>query len=160
MQNAARNLVNQFNALLEAAWDNSSDRNTRALARTIEGAARISRRGLADIGITVGRDGFLSIDQNRMATAAENGRLERFMTGGENGQPNSFIGRVTRTTDSIIRNPLRHVSNHATRLPGFNAAWTAVRNGQNPAAAPTPQQQTSPYFNNNDWMSVLFDSMR
>jgi len=161
MQNAARNLVNQFNALLDAAHSNSADRNTRALARQIEGAARMSRRALADIGITVGQDGFLSIDATRMNAAAENGSLERFLTGGESGQPNSFINRLSRTTDSIIRNPARHISNHATRLPGFNAALATVRSGNNPA--PAQQQAPSPhdaYFNNNDWMSVLFDTSR
>lgn len=160
-QNAVRNFVNQFNAMLDTATANSADRNTRALARQLESAARISRRALADVGINVGADGFLSIDATRMQTAAENGKLERFFAGGPNGRAtNSFMNRVTRAADSVIRNPLRHVSPNATRLPGFNAAWDAIQRGNDPAPPPSTPSPFDAYSNMNDWMSLLFDSSR
>ena len=158
MQNAARNLVNQFNAMLDTAVENSVDRNTRALARQIEGASRMSRRALAEIGINVNRDGSLSIDANRMSSAADSGALERFLTGGNNS-PNSFIGRIERIADNVARNPLRHLSPHATRMPGFQLAWANFQNSLN---NPQPQQGANPFSayssNMDDWMSVLFDS--
>lgn len=159
MQNSVRLLVNQFNALLETARDNAADRNTRSLLRQIEAAGRMSRRALADIGIVVGENGALSINAERMQTAAENGSLERFFTGGTTSQPNSFVSRITRISDNIIRNPMRHVSPNASRMPGFAAAWDAVQRGQDP----TPPPNTSPfaaYGNSNDWLSIFLDSRR
>jgi hypothetical protein len=163
IQNATRNLVNHFNAVLESATNNSGDSRTRLLARQLQGASNMSRRALADIGITVGEGGFLSINAERMNEAAENGRLERFLNG--SGGRSLFTTRIERIADNLARNPMRHVSANATRLPGFNAAWNAISNGQNitppnqsnPANPPNPFEEM---LNNNDFLGMLFDSMR
>jgi len=158
-QNAARNLVNHFNALLESATNNSGDSRTRVLVRQLQGAANMSRRALADIGITVGKGGFLSINAEKMNTAAENGNLERFLNGNGSRQAHFFTSRVERIAENLARNPMRHVSANATRLPGFNAAWNAISNGQDiasPQAPPNPFENMSPH----DLLGMLFNSVK
>jgi len=159
IQNAARNLVNHFNALLESATNNSGDSRTRLLARQLQGAANMSRRALADIGIMIGEGGFLSINAERMNAAAENGNLERFLNGNGNRQAHFFTSRVERISENLARNPMRHVSANATRLPGFDAAWNAISNGQNitaPQAPPNPFGNMTP----EDLLGMLFNSTR
>jgi flagellar capping protein FliD len=159
MRNAVRQVVTRFNELLEAAWGNNADRVTRLLVRDLQGAARVSRRGLEEIGISIAEGGRLTIDENRLNAASENGRLERFFAGGDGRQPNSFIGRLSRISDNVIRNPMRHVSPHASRLPGFNAVLNALNDsggtqGQGNGASPFDA------YLPDDLMSFLFDAMR
>jgi len=132
MQNSVRNVVNMYNSLLEAAHVNSADRNTRNLIRELQNAARFSRRDLERVGIRIERDGTLSINERVFNEATENGALERFFRG-NNGRPNDFVARLTRISESVASNPMRYVSPHAGRLPGFNAAMAALNN-------PPPQQ--------------------
>jgi len=159
MQNAARQVVNQFNALLESAQVNGTDRNTRMLIRDLQNAASFSRRDLEKIGIRIGRDGFLTVDESTMSAAAENGTLERFFGNGDSRRNNAFVSRLQRIADSVANNPMSHVSPHASRLPGFNAAMSAVNNPNN---AQGQRQAASPFdaYMQDDIMSLLFDALR
>jgi flagellar capping protein FliD len=154
VRNNLLQLVSDYNRLLDLARSNSSDRATRILARDIENAARVNRRELESMGIRFDRDGFLVVDESRMNQSIENGTAERLFSG--NGRlARSFIGRLDRISNSIIRNPMRHVSPHVSRLPGFNAAMNAVnsnnRNNARQAATPfSAYEQNDPmlsFFN-------------
>jgi flagellar capping protein FliD len=127
MRAGIQQMVDSFNAMLEAAQGNSSDRNTRMLARNLQNATRNSRRALQEIGINIDRDGFLSVNEARFEEAAQNGRLDRFVRGGNGRRPDSFIARVGRLSENVNRNPMRHVSPRASTLPGFNEALNAFR---------------------------------
>ena len=170
MRNGVRNVVNQFNSLLEAAQVNGADRHTRTLIRDLMSAARHSRRDLERVGITIARDGSLVINENTLNEAMDSGALQRFFMGSEpspNARPgssrpaNAFVGRLSRISESVIRNPMRHVSPHARNLPGFNAALNAVAN-HNSEQEQNGNQSASPfdaYSMENLW-NVLFDSVQ
>jgi len=130
MQNGIRTMVSHFNSLLETARGNGDDRFTQILIRDLERAARTSNRSLAELGVSVNRNGTLSVDNDRLRESVENGVLERFF-GNTNRQSNTFLRRLDRIATNVARNPMRHVSPHAARTPGFNAALNAVQNGNN-----------------------------
>lgn len=150
VRNNLHQMISDYNRLLDLARSNSGDRATRMLARDIENAARANRRDLESIGISFDRDGFLVVNDSRLNQAIENGNAERLLTG--NGRlSRSFIGRLDRISNSVLRNPMRHVSPHVSRLPGFNAAMNAVNsNNRNNARQATPfsaYEQNDPMLN-------------
>ena len=156
MRGAVRDLVNQFNGLMEAAQVNAGDRNTRHLIRDLQNAVRGNRRDMERLGITWGRDGMLTVNNTALDAAMENGSLERFFRGADTRGPSSFVTRLERIANSVINNPMRHISPHARNLPNFNKALNAVSNP--PAAAQS--QNTTPFDMPDDLMSILFDALR
>ena len=157
MRVGVRNMVNQFNALLETARENGSDVRTRQLVRQLESIIRRSRRSLAEIGVTLNQDtGRLTINEESLQRASESGAVERFL-GAQGGHQNPFIRAVTQITDSVRNNPTRHISPHAARFPGFHVALNAVANGNTLANEPA-----NPFdaFQFNDMMGSLFNSLR
>ncbi|MCL2398743.1 MAG: flagellar filament capping protein FliD [Defluviitaleaceae bacterium] len=153
VRNNLHQMISDYNRLLDLARSNSGDRATRMLARDIENAARANRRDLESIGISFDRDGFLVVNDSRLNQAIENGNAERLLTG--NGRlSRSFIGRLDRISNSVLRNPMRHVSPHVSRLPGFNAAMNAVNsNNRNNARQATPFSA----YEQNDLMLNFFN---
>jgi len=107
--NAFRNLVNQFNDLVELSRDNPNSRNGDRLARDLATFATTNAPALGRAGISMNRDGFLSINESQMRTAAERGELERLAGG-------SALGRLERIADNVIRNPAGFVN--STNEPG------------------------------------------
>ena len=134
IQNSVRDMVNQFNALLDAARENSADIRTRALANSLERVMRRNGRALREIGVNISANGFLTIDQEKLRTAAESGAVESFLGQG-GGRPTGFVGELGRIADSVRSNPLRHISPHAARAPGFNAALNAASSSNASQAA-------------------------
>ena len=176
MRNGVRNLVNQFNAMIETASGNAADRTTRLLISNLGSAARSSRRALGEVGITIRSDGTLSINEAQLTAAAENGALERFFNGQQSGRgPNAFVSRVSRIADNVANNPMRHVSPHASRMPGFNSAMNALRASQNSSGSGSSGSGSSgsgssgsganaspfedAYFPDH-WMNLLLDALR
>jgi len=156
MRTNVRNMVNQFNALLEVARENSSDPRTRSVVRELESVIRRSRRSLEEIGISVNDNGLLTINEAALTTASNNGAIERFL-GESNGQRAPFIRVVSRITDSLRTNPTRHISPHTVRQPSFHVALNAVANGNTLANEPQ-----SPFngMSLEDMMGNLFNMLR
>jgi hypothetical protein len=102
--NAFRNLVNQFNDLMEAAQD-GNNRNANRLERDLRTIAQANSAALGRAGITMNRNGFLSINETQMNAAAERGDLERLATGGSFGMMN----RLDSVASGVIRNPASFV---------------------------------------------------
>jgi len=142
---ATRNFVSQFNALLSAAQANSGDIRTRALARELNSIIRRSRRELSDIGIDTAQNGQLTINEDRFRTAAENGAVQRFFGNGDRNS-SGFNRTLTRIADSVATSPTRHISPHATRLPGFNAALNMVSGGNQSNQNNQQNSQFDVYF--------------
>jgi len=161
MRVGVQQMVDGFNAMLEAALGNSSDRHTRLLARNLQAATRSSRRALDDIGIEIDRNGFLSVNEAKFDKAVQNGRLDRFVRGGNGRSANNFIGRVGRLAADVNRNPMRHVSPRANTLPGFNEALNAFRElhaSRNPASA-QPQAASQSQAAANKFAAYLQDNL-
>ncbi|MCL2203089.1 MAG: flagellar filament capping protein FliD [Defluviitaleaceae bacterium] len=154
-QQAVRQMVNDINALLETARANTNDARTRSLLRSLETQLHISRSSLQAMGITTS-NGRLTINDNQLRQAAENGMVERFL-GTNNNRPSAFVGNLSRLANNVAQNPMRHISSGAARLPGFSATLNALANGQE-----IPDPQPSP-FNADFWsdpMGNLWNGLR
>lgn len=101
-QNALRSMVNAFNDMIQAARDSGS--NTR-LERDLNRMARTFNTSLERVGIFMNRDGWMDINEERMARAAESGELEQFARGGRDGSGTGFIGSLGRLAENVSRNP-------------------------------------------------------
>ena len=156
MINSTRNMVREFNALLETARSNATDSRTRALIRELESIARRNRRQFDEIGIHIDENGLLVMDENRVAAAAANGSLERAL-GETGGRQSNFVGALTRVTNSVRNTPQRHISTSIARLPGFNTMLYAAANGNTLANEPPPNPFDG--FNMHDmlgnWLNAL-----
>jgi len=103
--NSFRDLVNNFNALMQSAQDNSNARGTSRLEQQLSGLVGANAASLNRAGITMNRDGFLTINETQMRTAAQNGTLERLAQDGGSRGTFGFVNRLERTVDNAIRNP-------------------------------------------------------
>ena len=129
-----RTIVGQINSLLETARANPNDNRTRGLVRDLESVLRRSRRDLAGVGISMGRDGRLVIDENRFRTASEDGTaISVFGMDGRRSSP--FVTHMSRIAENVSRNPMRHVSPSVMRLPGFNNALEIIASGGSNASS-------------------------
>ncbi|MCL2016494.1 MAG: hypothetical protein FWG68_09645 [Defluviitaleaceae bacterium] len=123
--NAFRHMVNSFNNLLTAARSGAS--NGR-LQQELSNLARSSGVSLNRLGISTGRDGFMQIDEDRMAAAAENGDLERFVNRDRVGSNSGFMNRLARISGDAARNPGSFVQTENpfnNSMFNFNARQTA-----------------------------------
>ena len=134
MLSSMRQIVSQVNSLLDAVRGNDSDLNTRRLLRDLEGVVRRNRRALEGMGITIARNGSLQIDENKLRTAAEDGTLHSFLSGSGSGRQNTFVRDLSRISNSINENPMRHISRHAARAPGFDSILSSLTNPNQNAA--------------------------
>lgn len=71
--NAARDLVNSYNALMKTAKEGSTSVQEKLLT-----AVDTYSEGLVNIGVYMNENGYLEIDEDMMEEAAENGKLEDF----------------------------------------------------------------------------------
>jgi flagellar capping protein FliD len=157
MRSSTRQMVNQFNALLDTARANSADSRTRMLVRNLEATIRRNRRSLQEAGISMNDRGVLVINEEKLNAASENGALERAL-GSRDGRQNGFVQSLSSLANSVNRSPMRHISPHASRLPGFNMALHAVANGNSLAnqAPPNPFDN----FTLHDMIGNLFNAIR
>ncbi|MCL2851492.1 MAG: hypothetical protein FWE20_00440 [Defluviitaleaceae bacterium] len=109
--NSMRDMVNNFNALMQSAQDSSTGRGMSRLEQQLTGLVTANSASLSRIGISMNRDGFMQIDQDRMRSAAESGALERFVADGGRGGNFGFVNRLARTVDNAIRNPAGQINN-------------------------------------------------
>jgi len=140
--NAFRHMVNSFNDMLDSAREGA--RGNR-LERELGQIARSSAASLNRIGITIGSDGFMDIDEDRMQAAAENGDLERFASRDNVGGRQGFMNRLTNVADSAARNP-----------GAFMNADESMSNFANSGLSFNPRQmvQMNQFMN----MGMLFDT--
>jgi hypothetical protein len=97
--NAFRDMVNQFNGMLDAARS-GSDR----LQRELNGLVRTHSHTLRNAGISMNSDGRMQIDEARMDRAAQSGALERLATDRAHTS-SGFVNRLSRIADNAARNP-------------------------------------------------------
>jgi hypothetical protein len=104
-----RNMVRHFNDLLAAAEVNRSDRRTNALYNQLMNTSKSYSASLERVGIEVTAAGYLRIDETKLKSAAESGRLETFIT--ENRDRNfGFANRMQRIAGRVDSNPSAHVT--------------------------------------------------
>lgn len=121
-----REIVDGFNSLMTAAQRNANagdganarGREASPLERNLIGVFNTYASALNRIGVSMGADGFLRVNEEQMRSAAESGALERFATDGGRGNF-GFINRLDRIADNAMRNPAR-VATPPQALQPFN----------------------------------------
>ena len=120
--NRVREMVNGFNGLLAAAEENSGDRRTDSLVTALRGIINTYLPGLERIGISFNEHGYLTINENRMNEAAENGNLRSFF-GAEGRNANfGFSFRMSRIAERVYQDPTAFVSNVNNSGGGNNSS--------------------------------------
>jgi len=147
-QNAFREMVNSFNDLVRTAGD--AGRGS-TLQNDLSNIARNFGTQLGRIGISINSEGFMRIDEARMAAAAESGELERFAS----RDGTNFMSRLNRTAESVSRNPAQFVQDTET-----SNAWNNMSNNPTDFMSAfnfTPMQSMNlARFMN---LGLLFDSL-
>jgi flagellar capping protein FliD len=105
INNAVRDLVNNFNQLREAAVNNNSDRGAQSLQQRLDSLSRAFSNTLSGIGITQNQNGYLQINEERLSAAIENGSVERAL-----GSDSSFTQNLSRVARAADTNPSSFVS--------------------------------------------------
>jgi hypothetical protein len=137
---AFRDMADSFNGLLQAARDAGRG---GALERDLGMLARSFGSDLERVGITFGQDGFMRLDEGRMAAAAGNGDLERFATRGGTG----FMSRLSRLAETAARNPVPFIDAGRSQ-PGFAGSGIMF----------TPAQASR--MSGFSTLGILFDALR
>jgi hypothetical protein len=126
---AVRQVISQVNSLLESAKFNASDRRTRSVLNEIETVLRRNNRALHEIGVGFTRDGFMTLDDDKLREAVENGTTDNLF--GENSR---FLASFSRIAQNVSANPTRHISPQAANHPHFRNVLDHVRNATEQAA--------------------------
>ena len=143
-QNAFREMVNGFNGLVRAARDAGSGSN---LSNDLSALGRAFASQLDRIGISINSEGFMRIDEARMAEAATSGELERFAS----RDGSNFLSRLNRTAENVSQNPAQFVQETGTN------SWNNAADFMNSGFNFTPMQSAGmARFMN---IGMLFDSL-
>lgn len=120
--NAARELVNSYNALYDTA-KGYDDLGSLKLQSKLVGLDSTYSGALSRVGITTNSEGYLQIDEDKMQKAAEDGTLEKFFRE-DSGQSYGFVNRLNQLADKIDSDPSRYASSSAKEELSSNASYT------------------------------------
>ena len=109
-------MVRQFNTLLSNTADNRGDRGVNRLHNQLAGLSISNAASLAQVGISVDREGFMSVNSGRLNRAIEDGSLDRFFNGDRQGASFGFANRLARITEDVSANPHRYMSRESLDL--------------------------------------------
>lgn len=105
---AAKELVNSFNNMLDTAKSGSAGNNR--LLNDLNNTRDSYALSLERLGITANNDGTLKVDDKKLGAAAENGSLNSFL--GQTGSASyGFTNRLTRIADNVQYNSSAYSSN-------------------------------------------------
>jgi len=109
--NAVRELVNNYNALLNTA-KKYTDTGAQRLESQLIGAANTYSYDLNKIGISTNEKGYLEIDEDKMAKSAESGELAKFFGASSNNNYSSsgFVNRISTIAESVNNDPTQYLS--------------------------------------------------
>lgn len=134
---AVKSLAESFNGLLGASKGNTK------LNSDLTSAYEANAVGLARIGVTAGKDGKLSVDNDKLNKAASDGSLERFF-GGINGSNSDFTGRLSQIAGTASAG-------------GYRATQASTANAAQPAYS--QQNLTNAYNYSRNNQSTLYNYM-
>ncbi len=111
--NSARELVNVFNGFANAAYS-SSDSGAEKLGNRLQSIAKTYGASLERIGVSLTAKGYLEIDEDKMAEAADNGELDKFFeSNGKNGLSYGFVNRLENLANKAYNDPTSFLSSSA-----------------------------------------------
>jgi flagellar capping protein FliD len=98
INNAIRSMVNSFNQLREAAVNNNGDRGAQRLQQRLDNTSMAFITGLNRIGISYNNNGYLQINEERLASSITDGSAERVL--GSSGGFTRSLNQTARTADT------------------------------------------------------------
>ena len=108
-KNAVEDMVKGYNDLYSEAVQRTNDPKSQNLATKMVNISKTYSKSLSSIGIGFDSSGKMTIDNQKMNQAAENGKLEQFFK--ENSGKNyGFTNQLSRLSDSVSRNTSNYVS--------------------------------------------------
>lgn len=154
-----QNLVNSYNKLYDAAFNNITDNKANNLLLDLNNIATTYLDSLNRIGIGFDSTGKMTIDSETMERAAEDGSLERFFT--ENANTNyGFTNQLNKVASTIDTNITRYAG-----VDTFIQASTSSSSSSNALDAATFKSAFASAGLNNSWnlrnfnVGILFDAL-
>jgi len=144
-----KEMVKQFNAILGNAVENKADTGLNRMFRQLKGISTAYEATLGNVGVNVDSEGLLSVNEAKLNSALEDGRLEKFFTENK-GSSYGFSNRLAKISSDISKNPTSYVSQAA--LSDLNP--TSYFSGTNP----TLNYLQAGRYNQISNMGVLFDT--
>ncbi|MDR1572394.1 MAG: flagellar filament capping protein FliD [Clostridiales Family XIII bacterium] len=105
---AVNGLVDSVNALLSTIYENIGSGSER-LFDDIVGAVRTYAPALGRIGVSMGSDGYLAVDEDQLGKAAENGELDSFFNR-TSSSSYGFASRLSKIAGNIQTNPSHYTN--------------------------------------------------
>ena len=104
-----KDMVSSYNELYTAAVNNAADPKAEKLFTKLVNVSKTYSSSLSDIGVAFDKDGRMQIDEEKMAQAAESGKLDTFFTENQ-GKNYGFTNQLSKLADSVTKNTAQFVS--------------------------------------------------
>ncbi|MDR2089814.1 MAG: hypothetical protein LBP73_10750 [Clostridiales Family XIII bacterium] len=105
---AVKNIVNGANKLLSAAYENIGKGSER-LFDDVVGAVKTYAPELDRIGVSMGSDGLLKVDGEKIKSAASNGTLNKFLSKSSSSSY-GFTSKLARVAQTVESNPSHYTN--------------------------------------------------
>lgn len=109
MEKNVKELADGINKMLTAAYKDGGT-GAQKLVDEIASTFQIYSSSLENIGISVGNDGLISVDSEKLSTAAENGTLTSFFTDTSKHANYGFVNKISNLADKVAGNPSAYAS--------------------------------------------------
>jgi len=116
--NLANKLADSYNGLFKTARDSGGMGNDRLATRMIS-TSRTYSGSLSSIGISFNSSGEMTVDEDKVKKAAENGSFERFLSDGSSGSF-GYLNQLSRTADDVSNNTARYTNSSALSSGTYN----------------------------------------
>jgi hypothetical protein len=103
-----KDIVNGVNKMLSAVYENVGKGSER-LFDDIVGAVRTYAPALDRVGVSMGSEGLLEIDEDKLKSASENGEIDKFLT--KTASSNyGFTSKLSKVASNIATNPSHYTN--------------------------------------------------
>ncbi len=106
--NAVYDLVNNYNALLDSAKSNSTDSGAKRLAQQLTSAVKTYATSLGNVGINLNKDGYISLDTDKLTKSIENGSLQKALA--PTNTSFGFTSKIQQIAKKVESDPTYYVS--------------------------------------------------
>lgn len=110
MISSINSFVKDYNSLLSTS-KSYSDSGASRLTKQLSGAASVYAKSLSEIGISIGTDGSLSVDKDKLQSAADNGTLSSFIKDNKSCASYGLFNQVDIISNNIENNSTYYLSN-------------------------------------------------
>lgn len=109
MVSSVNSFVNNYNKLLSTSKNYSDDGSSR-LTKQLSGTASVYKKSLSKIGISVGTDGTLSVNKDKLQSAADDGSLSQFIKDNKSSTSYGLFNKVSNISNNIDTNSTYYLS--------------------------------------------------